>query len=96
MIPTAGKTVTIAGYTATEVPGRPETISLAFESNEANELTRLMNSHVGERVAIILDGKVIFAPVVKTTMTDGHKFEISASPTDDIAGVKVALGVSRP
>jgi preprotein translocase subunit SecD len=51
-----------------------------------------MNAHVGERVAIILDGKVIFAPVVKTAMADGHKLEISASPTDDIAGVK-AVGV---
>ena len=96
MIPTSDNAITIAGYTAAEVTGRPESISLAFEGNEANELTRLMNAHVGERVAIILDGKVIFAPVVKTAMADAHKFEISASPADDIAGVKAALGVSRP
>ncbi|MCX6123841.1 MAG: hypothetical protein NTV34_03715 [Proteobacteria bacterium] len=95
LIPTAGKAVTITDYTATEVTGRPETISLAFQGKQGNELTNLMNAHVGERIAIVLDGKIIFAPMVKTAMTDGHKLEISASPADDIVGVKAALGVSK-
>jgi preprotein translocase subunit SecD len=95
LIPTAGKAVTITDYTATEVTGRPEAISLTFQGKQGNELTHLMNGHVGERIAIVLDGKVIFAPVVKTAMTEGHKLEISASPAEDIAGVKASLGVSK-
>jgi SecD/SecF fusion protein len=47
-------------------------VLLGFTSKGAEQFGNLTSQHVGERFAIMLDGEVISAPVIKVPITDGN------------------------
>jgi len=47
-------------------------VDLQFSSEGADLFAKLTSAHVGERFAIILDGKVQSAPVIRTAIYGGH------------------------
>ena len=59
-------------------------ILLKFNSNGAQDFKRVTQSHVGEQLAIVLDGELYCAPVIRVAIADGSA-EISGSFSDDEA-----------
>ncbi len=94
-IPTADKSVTVARYSASSVSGHPRSVSLTFDEVQGKEIAEIMTSHEGKRVALLVDGIVIQAPVVRTKVIDGRKIEVSSSSDEGAAVLKAALGISK-
>lgn len=47
-------------------------VALSFDKEGAKKFAEVTRAHVGERLAILLDGKVKSAPVIKTPILDGN------------------------
>ena len=56
---------------ATLYNGQP-IVTLSMNSEGAKTWSRLTGANVGRRLAILLDGKVHMAPVIRTKITDGQ------------------------
>jgi len=65
-----------AAYDANQMP----VVSMAFDASGARKFTRLTTEHVNERFAIVLDGKVLSAPVIREPIPGG-KGQISGNFT---------------
>jgi preprotein translocase subunit SecD len=59
-------------------------VSITFDSQGGRQFSQLTGEHVGERMAIVLDGKVHSAPVIREKI-DGGKAQITGSFTPDEA-----------
>ena len=70
------------------------TVNLRFDSEGSKQWGELTGANVGERLAILLDGKIISAPVIKSAMYNGSS-EISGNFTEASAR-KLSSALENP
>jgi hypothetical protein len=92
-IPSAMAGVSTQHYLAKPVVGSLNAISLTFDESDGKEVSRLMNGHIGKRIALIVDGKLIQAPVVKTRI-EGNQMQISSPELETNQSLRTALGIT--
>lgn len=66
-----GSRVIEARWTADDVTGH-DALELRLDDEGSERLEEWTGSHVGEQLLFVLDGTVIVAPVVQSTITDGR------------------------
>ncbi len=91
---------TVARANATRDPATGENkVDLAFNDEGRKQLARATRGHVGRQLAIILDGTVRSAPVLRSELTDGS-CEISGGFTwksaNELSGVLNAGALKAP
>lgn len=88
-----GKDVfTVKDYTAKSISTNPRAVSVVPSKTEAIGLAKLFNAHMNEQAAIIVDEKLVQAPLIRTTV-DTTGLEISTSTPEDCRELKTALGI---
>lgn len=92
-VPKGNEQVTVTSYNAKSVVGNPLAVSLVPEKRQREQLSKLLNAHVNEHVAIVVNEMLIQAPVVKAPI-DTSRFELSALSSEDSNDLKKALGIS--
>lgn len=70
--------------------GEPE-ISLSFNSKGASDFANLTRKHVGDRLAIVLDGEVLSAPNIKEAILSGKAVISGQFQYDEAALLALAL-----
>ncbi len=70
------------------------TVNLRFDSEGAKQWGEMTATNVGERLAILLDGKIISAPVIKSAMYNGSS-EITGNFTETSAR-KLSSALENP
>lgn len=68
-------------------------IEVTFTKDGAKKIATLSGEHKGKPVAVVIDGKVVCAPVLRAPLTD--KAQISGSFTKDEAE-KIVKGLTAP
>lgn len=76
-------TVVMSTPAASNVPGRPE-IDVTFTPKGSKQFTEVTRHSINKRLAIIIDGQLVSAPVIKSEITGG-KAMISGNFTRDEA-----------
>ena len=83
---------TVKDYTAKSVAANPLAVSIRPSKNEAESLKKLFNAHVNEQAAVIVEGKLVQSPIIRTAI-DTTGLEISTSSPEDSRELKIALGI---
>lgn len=82
VVPEALATVEdIAGLELIKDPSRGTTISVQLKSDAAQRLKEVTEKHLGGQIAIVIEGKVLAAPVIKQPIPGG-RVSLSA-PTEE-------------
>jgi len=77
-----------------DVSGNPE-VDLAFDADGMDKFGRLTKEHVGEEMAVVLDGMIYTAPVIKTEIPDG-RCTISGGSMDIAEAITIANILENP
>ena len=79
----------------TDQKGRPSVL-MRFDRSGADLFAQVTQRHMGQRFAVLLNGRVIFAPVISMVVTDGVG-QISGDLTDaEAQGLAKAIRSSAP
>jgi SecD/SecF fusion protein len=88
-----GKNI-IRAYANRDNSGNPE-VDLAFDSDGTQKFGKLTSEHVGEEMAIVLDGAIYTAPVIKVPILDG-RCTISGGSMDITEAITIANILENP
>jgi SecD/SecF fusion protein len=89
-----GKYIKSAFPSRDPVSGQPE-IEFQFDSDGAQRFGQLTTDHVGEQLAVVLDGKLYTAPFIKTPILGGRG-TISGGSMDINEAISIANALENP
>lgn len=70
-------------------------VSLQFSNTGKKEFGDLTSQHIGEQLAILLDGKIVSAPVLRQAIYEGHA-QISGGSMDEMEARNLASVLENP
>jgi SecD/SecF fusion protein len=70
----SGSDVTCVGLAGApdDAPAAGPNVRLVFDGAQRDQLTAVTTAHVGDRIALVLDGKVLMAPRLRDPITGGE------------------------
>ena len=71
-------------------------IGILFNEEGAKKLARLTGEHIGERLAILLDGNIMTAPTIRAQLTAGRALVQGHYTLEDAKAISEALNPAPP